>query len=262
MTVETRTAQAVENADVDRTTAEPEIRVESRRPTLHDFLKTAIKINGSDIHLQAGSIPMIRVDGKARFLEIPPASDEAMREYVDQIINRQQDPADKRHILEHKGAVDVAYPFENIARFRTNIFHSRERYAIVMRRIVTKIPQFEELNLPPVIEKMAEYHRGMVIVSGTTGFDYATMSIADSLQAQTEQCLANIEAALRQAGASLADVVRVTYVLPDASEFEQCWPVLRRCFGTVRPAAMMISAGLADPRMKIEIEVTAVKQGA
>ena len=101
-----------------------------------------------------------------------------------------------------------------------------------------------------------------VFVSGTTGFDYATMSIADSLQAQTEQCLANIEAALRQAGASLADVVRVTYVLPDASEFEQCWPVLRRCFGTVRPAAMMISAGLADPRMKIEIEVTALKQGA
>ena len=174
MTVETRTAQAVENADVDRTTAEPEIRVESRRPTLHDFLKTAIKINGSDIHLQAGSIPMIRVDGKARFLEIPPASDEAMREYVDQIINRQQDPADKRHILEHKGAVDVAYPFENIARFRTNIFHSRERYAIVMRRIVTKIPQFSDLNLPPVIEKMAEYHRGMVVVSGTTGSGKST----------------------------------------------------------------------------------------
>ena len=116
-------------------------------------------------------------------------------------------------------------------------------------------------------EALAGYSRavvdgdGWVHVSGTTGFDYATMSIADSLQAQTEQCLANIEAALRQAGASLADVVRVTYVLPDASEFEQCWPVLRRCFGTVRPAAMMISAGLADPRMKIEIEVTALKQG-
>jgi enamine deaminase RidA (YjgF/YER057c/UK114 family) len=98
-----------------------------------------------------------------------------------------------------------------------------------------------------------------VFVSGTTGFDYSTMTIADDLVTQTEQCLKNIEVALRQAGSSLRDVVRVTYVLPDSSEFEQCWPVLRKYFGEVRPAAMMISAGLADPRMKIEIEVTAMK---
>lgn len=99
-----------------------------------------------------------------------------------------------------------------------------------------------------------------VFVSGTTGFDYATMSISDNLLEQTEQCLKNIEAALREAGASLQDVVRVTYVLPNGSEFEQCWPVLRKYFGESRPAAMMISAGLADPRMKIEIEVTALKR--
>lgn len=98
-----------------------------------------------------------------------------------------------------------------------------------------------------------------VFVSGTTGFDYASMTISDSLLEQTEQCLKNIESALRQADASLKDVVRVTYVLPDGAEFEQCWPVLRKYFGDVRPAAMMISAGLADPRMKIEIEVTALK---
>ena len=99
-----------------------------------------------------------------------------------------------------------------------------------------------------------------VFVSGTTGFDYSTMSISESLLEQTEQCLKNIEAVLQQAGSSLKDVVRVTYVLPNGGEFEQCWPVLRTYFGEVRPAAMMISAGLADPRMKIEIEVTALKQ--
>jgi enamine deaminase RidA (YjgF/YER057c/UK114 family) len=99
-----------------------------------------------------------------------------------------------------------------------------------------------------------------VFVSGTTGFDYSTMTIADGLVEQTEQCMRNIEAALRQADSEIADVVRVTYVLPNGSEFEQCWPVLRKYFGDVRPAAMMISAGLADPRMKIEIEVTALKQ--
>jgi enamine deaminase RidA (YjgF/YER057c/UK114 family) len=98
-----------------------------------------------------------------------------------------------------------------------------------------------------------------VFVSGTTGFDYSTMNIAEGLLEQTEQCLKNIASALEQAGSNLADVVRVTYVLPKGGDFPECWPVLRKYFGEVRPAAMMISAGLADPRMRIEIEVTALK---
>lgn len=98
-----------------------------------------------------------------------------------------------------------------------------------------------------------------VLVSGTTGFDYATMQISDDVVQQAEQCFLNIQAALHEAGASLDDVVRVTYVLPDASLFEACWPVLRKYLGRARPAAMMITAGLLDPRMKIEIEVTALK---
>jgi len=99
-----------------------------------------------------------------------------------------------------------------------------------------------------------------IFVSGTTGFDYATMTISEDVAQQAEQCLKNIESALVQAGSSLADVVRVTYILPQASDFQRCWPVLRRYFGESRPAATMISAGLVDPRMKIEIEVTAVRQ--
>src|SRR5689334_16071275 len=99
-----------------------------------------------------------------------------------------------------------------------------------------------------------------VFVSGTTGFDYSTMTIADGIEAQAEQCLKNIDAALKQAGSSLKDVVRVVYVLPDGSEFEKCWPVLRKYFGEVRPAAMMIQAALLDPRMRIEIEATAMRQ--
>jgi len=111
-------------------------------------------------------------------------------------------------------------------------------------------------------EAQAAYSRAVVdgdwiFVSGTTGFDYASMTIADDLVAQTEQCFRNIEGALAQAGATLADVVRVTYIVPDAASFPQCWPVLRSHFGDVRPAATLLSAGLADPRMKIEIEVTA-----
>jgi enamine deaminase RidA (YjgF/YER057c/UK114 family) len=96
-----------------------------------------------------------------------------------------------------------------------------------------------------------------VFVSGTTGFDYQTMTIANGIVEQTDQCLRNIQAALAQAGATLADVVRVTYIVPTADEFRECWPVLRTYFGDVKPAATMISAGLIDPRMRIEIEVTA-----
>ena len=101
-----------------------------------------------------------------------------------------------------------------------------------------------------------------VMVSGTTGFDYTTMTISDDVRDQAAQCFKNIAAALTQAGASLDDVVRVTYILPDATDFEPCWPVLRQYLGQARPAATMVSAGLLDPRMKIEIEVTAWKPQA
>ncbi|MCX7277892.1 MAG: RidA family protein [Burkholderiales bacterium] len=105
----------------------------------------------------------------------------------------------------------------------------------------------------------AVVHGDWVFVSGTTGFDYASMSISDDVVVQAEQCLKNIQAALEQAGASLDDVVRVNYVLPNGADFEPCWPVLRRYLGRAKPAAMMVIAGLLDPRMKIEIEVTAIK---
>lgn len=111
-------------------------------------------------------------------------------------------------------------------------------------------------------EEQIGYARAVVLgdaiyVSGTTGFDYATMTISEDVVEQAAQCLRNIGAALAEAGSSFADVVRVRYLLPDAADFEPCWPVLRECFGEVRPAATMQVCGLADPRMRIEIEVDA-----
>ena len=97
----------------------------------------------------------------------------------------------------------------------------------------------------------------LVFVSGTTGFDYSTMTIPEGLAEQAEGCFRNIEAALAEAGASIRDVVRVLYILRDGAEFPQCWPVIHKHFGEIRPAATMIAAGLADPRIRIEIEVTA-----
>jgi enamine deaminase RidA (YjgF/YER057c/UK114 family) len=114
-------------------------------------------------------------------------------------------------------------------------------------------------------EEQIGYSRALVcgnwiFVSGTTGFDYETMTISDDIVVQADQCIRNIQNALQNANASLEDVVRITYILPDASDFEACWPLLRNYFGTSKPAATMIAAGLSDPRMKIEIQVTAIKQ--
>jgi enamine deaminase RidA (YjgF/YER057c/UK114 family) len=96
-----------------------------------------------------------------------------------------------------------------------------------------------------------------IFVSGTTGYDYETMTLAENIGDQTEQCLQNIEAALHEAGSSLADVVRVIYIVPEADTFPQCWPILRKYFGDVRPAATMLAANLLNPDIKIEIQVTA-----
>jgi enamine deaminase RidA (YjgF/YER057c/UK114 family) len=96
-----------------------------------------------------------------------------------------------------------------------------------------------------------------VFVAGTTGYDYATMAIAGDVAAQCEQTFRNIDDALRQAGAEMRDVVRVTYILPNRDDWEACWPVTRAWLGEARPAATMLQAGLQTDEMKIEIQVTA-----
>ncbi len=98
-----------------------------------------------------------------------------------------------------------------------------------------------------------------IFVSGTTGYNYDNMTISDDVIEQTEQCLLNIKAALKDANSNLEDIVRITYILPEASDFKKCWPILRKYLGEIRPAATMMSAGLADSKMKIEIQVTALK---
>ncbi len=118
------------------------------------------------------------------------------------------------------------------------------------------------LSTGSVYEREIGYSRavvdgGFVFVAGTTGFDYASMTISDDVRGQAAQALTTIEAVLGDAGSSLADVARVRYVLPDLADFEPCWPILRERLGAAKPAATVFGAKLLDPRMKIEIEVTA-----
>ncbi len=126
------------------------------------------------------------------------------------------------------------------------------------RRLISSGSKFEEL----IGYSRAVVDGDWIFVSGTTGYDYKTMTLAPDVIAQCRQTLINIEAALKEAGASMADVVRVTYILPRAADFEACWPILRDYLGAVRPAATMIEAGLINPDIKIEIEVTARRRGS
>ena len=121
------------------------------------------------------------------------------------------------------------------------------------RKLISSGSEFEE----NVGYSRAVVDGDTIFVAGTTGYDYATMSISDDIIEQAEQCLINIEKALLEAGSSLDDVVRVHYILPDRLDFEPCWPVLKKYLGKARPAATMFVAELVDERIKIEIEVTA-----
>jgi len=125
-----------------------------------------------------------------------------------------------------------------------------------MRKLISSGTKFEK----EIGYSRAVVQGNWVVVSGTTGYNYETMTIEDDIISQTEQCLINISNALIQAGSNLDEVIRVTYILTDATEFEKCWSTLRKYFGKIRPAATMFSAGLADPKMKIEIQVTPLKK--
>jgi len=127
-----------------------------------------------------------------------------------------------------------------------------------MRRLISSGSRFEA---------EAGYSRAVVdgewiFVAGTTGFDYSKMTIAEDPAEQAHQAFRNIEAALAEAGASLADVVRVKYYVPEATDWPAIVPVLGEVFGAIRPAATALICGLVDPRMKIEVEVTARRGSA
>src|ERR1700683_5607307 len=165
------TEQSAEISSDAAAPAESQVQVGARRLTLNDFTRTTIRLNASDLHIQSDSVPMIRVDGRARFLDCPPATDAQMSEYIAQIMKDEK----HRKALEEIGSVDLAYVLaDGSARFRVSIFHSRGKQALVMRRIVAKIPDFDELNLPKQVEELTTNNRGIIIVSGTTGSGKST----------------------------------------------------------------------------------------
>ena len=116
-------------------------------------------------------------------------------------------------------------------------------------------------------EKTAGYSRAVVegdwcFVSGTTGYDYATMTMPATVEEQTRNCLSTIRGAMEEAGFSLADTVRCHYYITDAAFADRVFPILGEAFGAIRPAATMVVCDLIKPEMLIEIEVTALRRSA
>lgn len=124
-----------------------------------------------------------------------------------------------------------------------------------MRKLISSGSEFED----KIGYSRAVVDGDYVFVSGTTGFNYETMTISEDVVEQADQCFKNIQKALEQAGSGLANIVRVTYIFVDKKDFEPCWPVLQKYLGSVKPAATMFEAGLLDEAMKLEIQVTARK---
>lgn len=116
-------------------------------------------------------------------------------------------------------------------------------------------------------EKVAGYSRAVVqgdwcFVAGTTGYDYATMTMPDTVEAQARNCMATISRALAEGGFDLSDVVRVHYYVTDDAFVDKVFPIVGEYFADIRPAATMVVCGLAKPEMKIEIEVTALRHAS
>lgn len=123
---------------------------------------------------------------------------------------------------------------------------------MTVRRISTGSPFEEQIGYSRAV--MAD---GWIFVAGTTGYDYASMTMPDSIEDQCRNTLATIDKALQEAGSGLDHVVRVNYIVPDKADWPKCWPITSQAFAKAMPAATMICAALQNPEMKIEIEVTA-----
>ena len=137
--------------------------------TFHKILKAAVDSGASDVHLKTEKPVIFRVSrGLIETEGFLPSV-----EWVDQVVEAIV-PAHAKTKLENDGEVDFSYYVEGVGRFRTNIFTQRGNYAFAMRHVKSQIPAFEELGLPLTLKKIAEVHRGIVLLAGTTGSGKST----------------------------------------------------------------------------------------
>jgi twitching motility protein PilT len=131
---------------------------------IHALLEGMSNLNASDLHLKVGSPPMLRINGALRPVEHPVLTDKDTAEVMQTMT-----PPQRRTIFDEIGTVDFSYSISNVARFRVNVFHQRGSISLAIRRVTFAIPTYQELNLPPAVEDIANERRGLVLVTGVTG---------------------------------------------------------------------------------------------
>jgi twitching motility protein PilT len=158
--------------------------------TLQQILSYAVKNGASDVHLTVGSAPAIRVDGNIRFIEADALTPSDTHGFAAEIMKERELAA-----FEEKGDADLAYGVAGLGRFRVNVLKQRGSVGIVMRHVKGKILEFSELNLPPAITKIAEMHRGLILVTGTTGSGKSTTlaSVIDYINQRNRYHIVTLE---------------------------------------------------------------------
>jgi twitching motility protein PilT len=158
---------------------------------IDELLKWALKQGASDIHLKTGSNPVLRVNGKLTFVkEAPRLSNEDIKKMAFSMMNQWQ-----REKFEKSYEMDLAYGISGVSRFRVNVFQQRGTLSMAIRAIPYDIMSFHSLNLPPVLEKIAQEERGLVIVTGTTGSGKSTTlaSLIDYINSTRARHIITIE---------------------------------------------------------------------
>lgn len=158
--------------------------------TLNQLLKTMVDQGGSDLHITTNSAPQIRVDGVLKPINAEPLTPTQTKQLTYSILTDKQ-----KHRLEEDLEIDFSFGIKGLARFRANIFHQRGALAGAFRQIPYEIRNFRELGLPPVVEKLCDKPRGLVLVTGPTGSGKSTTLAAmiDKVNRERHEHIVTIE---------------------------------------------------------------------
>ncbi len=157
---------------------------------VNELIQVMVQRGASDLHLKAGSPPVIRVDGELYWLDERKISADDMKEYAASVMSDKQIA-----VFSEQNEIDFAYGLPGVGRFRVNIFRQRGSISIAMRQVASKIPSFEELHLPPLLQKLSLELRGLILVTGTTGSGKTTTLAAmiDFINANVRRHIVTVE---------------------------------------------------------------------
>ncbi len=185
-------------------------------PELLKILGYAIKVGASDVHLTVGSPPAVRIDGEIRFIQVDPLSPADTQAFAEEMLNTKQ-----KEIFFETGDFDLAYSVSGLGRFRVNLMRQRGSISIVMRHVKGKILDFASLNLPPVMEKIANFPRGLVLITGTTGSGKSTTlaSIIDYINERKRLHIITLEDPIEFLHTNKKSIVNQREVFIDTRDF-------------------------------------------